>query len=99
MHDIPESTDQSFYRGTTYFYIKIHATEPSSPIRNATETANALIGKYGGGDNVPPMLNVYTNSGPERCSNFMSVQITMIALQCFLDLDILIAARTAQRHS
>ena len=76
-----------------------HATEPSSAIRNIKETANALIDKYGGRDNVPPMLIVYTDDGLKHCSNILSVQIAMMALQRFLDLDILIAARTAPGHS
>ena len=75
-----------------------HATtEPSSAIASS-ELANALIDKYGGRENVPPMLTVYTNGGLKHCSNFLSVQIAMIVLQQFLDLDILITARTAPGH-
>ena len=48
---------------------------------------------------VPPILGVYTDGGPEHQSNFLSVQIAYIALQRFLDLDMLIAARTAPGHS
>ena len=61
-------------------------TELSSAIRNAKETTNPLIDKYGGRDNVPPMLTVYNDGGVKQCSNFLSVQIAMIALQHFLDL-------------
>ena len=71
-------------------------TEPSSAIRNAKETANALIDKYGGRDDVPSMLTVYTDGGLKHRSNYLSVLIAMIALQHFLDLDILIAALTAR---
>ena len=45
------------------------------------------------------MLTVYIDVGSKHCSNFLSVQVAMIALQRFLDLDILIAARTALWHS
>ena len=66
-----------------------HATtESSSAIKNTKETTNALIDKYGGSDNVLRMLAVYNDSGPKYRSNFLSVQIAMIALQHFLDLDI-----------
>ena len=75
-----------------------HTTEHSPAIRNAKETANALIDKCVGRDNVPLMLTVYTNGGLKH-SKFVGTQIAMIALQCFLDLDILIAARTALWHS
>ena len=76
-----------------------HVNEPFSAIRNAKEIANALIVKCGERDNVPPMLPVYTDGGPKHRSNFLSVQIAMIALQLFLDLDILIATRTSPGHS
>ena len=41
LHDVLESIDQSFYRETPYIYMKVHATGPSSAIRNAKETVNA----------------------------------------------------------
>ena len=41
--------------------MKIHATEPSSAIRNALETADTLIDLYQGEDNIPPMLTVHTD--------------------------------------
>ena len=75
-----------------------HATEHCSSITNTEETANALIDKYVGRDNVPLMLTVYTNGGLKHNSNFLSVQISMIALQRFLDLGILITMRTALWH-
>ena len=81
--------------GNTLFLHKVHAIEPSSAKRNAKKTANALIDKYGGRENVPPMLIVYTEGGLEHCF-FLNVKITMIAL---LDLGILIVAKTAPGHS
>ena len=99
IHEIPNSIDESFYRGIPYVYLKIHATEPSSAIRNAKEIADALIEKYEGKENIPPMLTIYTVGGPEHRSNFLSVQIAVIALQCYLDFDLLIVARTAPVHS
>ena len=87
IHEIPNSIHESFYRGIPYVYLKIHATEPSSAIRNAKEIANALIEKYKGKENIPPMLTIYTDGGPEHRSNFLSVQI---AVQL---------ARTAPGHS
>ena len=73
IHEIPNSIDESFYRGIPYVYLKIHATEPSSAIRNAKEIADTLIEKYEGKENIPTMLNIYTDGGPEHRSNFLSV--------------------------
>ena len=39
IHEIPNSMGESFYRRIPYVYLKIHATEPSSAIRNAKEIA------------------------------------------------------------
>ena len=54
-HDIPNTVNESFYRGTPYVYLKAHATEPSSAIRNAKEIAHVLIEKYESKEKVPPM--------------------------------------------
>ena len=47
---------------------------------------------------VPSILGIYTDRDPEHRSNFLSVQIAYIALQPLLDLDMLVAARTAPCH-
>ena len=54
-HDIPNTVNESFYRGTPYVYLKAHATEPSSAIRNAKEIPHVLIEKYESKEKVPPM--------------------------------------------
>ena len=47
----------------------------------------------------PPTLATYTDGGKEHCSNFLSVQIAMIALQHFRYIQTLKAVRTALGHS
>ena len=42
---------------------------------------------------------MYTNGGPEHHSTFLSVKIALIALQSWLNLDMINAARTAPGHS
>ena len=42
-HDIPNTVNESFCRGTPCVYIKIHATEPSSAIRYAKKIGDVLI--------------------------------------------------------
>ena len=99
VNEIGESVDNSWYRGQPNVLVKITATSPSSALHNAREIANVLITKYGSKEQVPPVLIMYTDGGPEHRSNFLSVKIALIALQRFLDLDQILAARTAPGHS
>ena len=70
--------------------------EPSTAVRNAKEIANVIIDHYGGKKElVTPISGICTDGGPEHWSSFLSVQIACIALQRFLYLDMLVAARTA----
>ena len=78
---------------------KITATDPSSALRNAKEIASVLIEKYGTKENVPPVLILYTDGGPEHRTMFLSIKIAMISLQKYLNLDQILAVRTAPGHS
>lgn len=44
-----------------------------------------------------PILCLYTDGGPDHCTNFLSVQVALLGL--LLDLDLLVAARTASHSS
>ena len=44
---------------------------------------------------MPPIPIIYTNGGPEHRPTYLSVSIAMIALQQSLNLDLLLAVRTA----
>ena len=55
--------------------------------------------RYQGKQNIPPIIILYTDGGPEHRSNFLSVKIALIALQKSLNADMLVAVRTAPRHS
>ena len=100
LHHIPADVEDSWYNGIPNIYLKLHATEPSTAARNAKEIADVIIDHYGGKKElVPLILKIYTDGGPEHPSNFLSVQIAYIALQQFLDLDMLVAAGTAPGHS
>lgn len=48
---------------------------------------------------VNPVLLLYTDGGPDHRSTFMSVKLSMIALFRSLDLDMLVALRTAPSNS
>ena len=99
MHEIPDEVDKSWYRGTPYVYLKITATDPSSALRNAAEIEDMLTHRYQGKENIPPIIVIYTDGGPEHRSNFLSVKIALIALQKSLDADMPVAVRTAPGHS
>ena len=96
VNDIPETVDESWYRGKACAGIKISATDPSTALRNGTEVASALIEKFDTKEAVPPVLILYTDGGPEHRTTYVSVKI---CLQKYLDLDQVLAVRTAPGHS
>ena len=79
--------------------IKISATDLSTALRNATEVANVLIEKLDTKEALAPVLILYTDGGPEHRTTFLSGQIGMICSQKYLDLDQVLAVRTAPGHS
>ena len=93
--DIPESIEGSWYSGQVLVGIKNAAFEPSSPLRHATELCNCLSGQMEGRH----ILFIYSDGGPDHRLTYLSVQLSLIALFLNLDLDILIAGRTAPSHS
>ena len=99
IHVLPSSIDQSWYCGKPYVYIKITATKPSSAIRNSVEIERALIKKFGTKENIPAIIIIYTDGGPEHCTYFLSVKIAIISLQKSLNSDMIIALRTAPGYS
>ena len=99
LNDIPEEVDGSWYRGKLMVSPKITATDPSSALRNAKEIANVLIEKYGTKENVPPVLILYTDGGPDHRTMFLSLKVAMISLQKYLNLNQILAVRTAPGHS
>lgn len=48
---------------------------------------------------IPPILLIYSDGGPDHRITFESVKLSLIVLFKQLDLDVLIAARTAPGHS
>ena len=56
-------------------------------LRNATEVANVSIEKFDTKEAVPSALIPYTDGGPERQTTYLSVEIAMICLQKYLDLN------------
>ena len=92
--DIPEEFDQSWYRGTVHIGYKDAVFEPSSALRHVAELCSVLKK-----ETIQPVLFIYTDGGPDHRLTFFSVQLSLIALYQKLNLDLLIAGRTAPCHS
>ena len=95
--DIPHSLEGSWYTGSVYVGLKDGIFESSSPIRHATELYNCHINQSQ--IEHKHILFIYADGGPDYRLTYFSVQLSLIALFKQLNLDILIAGRTAPAHS
>ena len=94
--DTPEEYGASFYRGQVTVTMKDSIFQPSTPFRHAAEL-KAILNM--GNENPPPFLLMYSDGGPDHRVTYGGVKLSLIVLFKLLDLDILIAARTAPGHS
>jgi len=95
--DIPNDISETFYRGQVYVSYKDTTFQPSSAIRHASEFYNTLMQYYD--INLPEILLLYTDGGPDHRTTFGSVQISLICLFLQGDFDFLASVRTAPYHS
>ena len=93
--DVPESIDDSFYRGEVVDGLKDAATEPSSPMRHSTELSKLFKER----EIQSPIVVLYTDGGPDHNTTFLSVQLGLISLFLHHNLDMIEAVRTAPYHS
>ena len=93
--EIPESINGSFYHGQVCVGIKDSVFEASSTYRHTTELNNLLTMQ----NDSKPMLLLYTDGGPDHRVNFLSVQLSYVALFLTRDLDYLMAVRTPPYNS
>lgn len=91
--DVPASLEETFYRGSVKVCYKDTIFQPSSPYRHVAELHKVLLG------NESPILCVYTDGGPDHRTTYLTVQISLICLFLSLNLDMLVAARTAPQNS
>ncbi len=96
--DIPESIDGSFYRGKLAVTLKDAVFQPSSPLRHACELQK-ILHKVGYNPVLRPVLLLHSDGGPDHRLTYISVQAALIALFKRLNLDYLLATRTAPFHS
>ena len=91
--DIPETLD-SFYRGKVTVILKDAVFQPSNPFRHAIELLQNVLN-----NDVKPMLIMYSDGGPDHMLKWGRVKLSLIALFLRLNIDMLIAGRTAPNHS
>lgn len=94
--NVPESITETFYSGKVLVMLKDAVFEPSSPLRHCSELLRALEQSR---SHLNPILCLYTDGGPDHRTTYLSVQIALIGLFRLLDLDMLVAARTAPHNS
>lgn len=82
----------SWYRGQVYYGIKSMVLQGSTAWRCIVELGLVLEQEY---TTVPPRIYCYTDGGGDRRMTFLQVQLAVIAMFLFYNLDEIIAARTA----
>ena len=93
--DIPTTIEESFYSGQVYVGLKDPIFKPSSALRHAIELGNIIARRCLNN----PVLVMYTDGGPDHNVTFLKTQLSLISLYLSLNLDMLIAVRTAPCHS
>ena len=92
---IPDSFEGSWYTGKVLVGLKDAVFQASSPLRHAAELHSLLLTRIGS----KSILCIYSDGGPDHRLTYVSVQLSLIALYLNLDLDFLIACRTAPNPS
>ena len=93
--EIPEKFEGSWYHGKILVGIKDAVYQSSSPLRHATELYSTLLKRIGDRS----ILFIYSDGGPDHRLTYVSVQLSLIALFLNLNLDFLVACRTAPNYS
>ncbi len=99
--DIPQDKADSFFRGTICVTTKDKIFQPSTPYRHATELV-AVLRHLCSTDSVnlsKPILAIMTDGGPDHRLTYETVKASLVQLFMQLDLDMLVATRTAPNHS
>ena len=69
--------------------------QPSNPFKHGRELLKMLSQK----DNRKPVLMLFTDGGPDHRMTYHSVKLSLIVLFRRLNLELLVAGRTAPGHS
>lgn len=90
--EIPDAFEGSWYTGQVFVGLKDAVYQASSPLRHATELHSKLITRIGS----KTILFLFSDGGPDHQLTYVSVQLSLIVN---LNLDCLVACRTAPNHS
>ena len=101
--EIPRDSKDSFFSGDMHVTTKEKVFSPSSPFRHAAEVIELvrLNDAYSSdGLNLrTPIMCLYTDGGPDHRVTYETVKLSLTLIFMHLDLDMLIALRTAPSHS
>ncbi|XP_052250554.1 uncharacterized protein LOC127857879 isoform X2 [Dreissena polymorpha] len=101
--EIPRDSKDSFFSGGMHVTTKEKVFSPSSPFRHAAEVIELvrLNDAYSAdGLNLrTPIMCLYTDGGPDHRVTYETVKLSLTLIFMHLDLDMLIALRTAPSHS
>jgi hypothetical protein len=93
--EIPDKFEGSWYTGQVFVGLKDAVFQSSSPLRHATKLHTLLLQRVA----ARTILFIYSDGGPDHRLTYISVQLSLIALFLNLNLDFLVACRTAPNHS
>lgn len=94
---IPKTIEESFYRGTVTVSYEDSTFQASNPWRHAYEMEQII--RNNNNETIAPVLMIYSDGGPDHRVTYHAVKLALIVLFKKLDLDMLIAGRTAPGHS
>ena len=96
--DVPATISETFYHGQVFVTVKDAVLQPSTPLRRATELQRVLT-LTAVNPVLKPILLLYADGGPDHRITYVSVQVSLITIFRYLNLDYLVAARTAPMQS
>lgn len=92
---VPRQYEDSFYRGQIYVTFKDSIFQPSTPFRHVVELQHILKAK----EERKPRLFMYTDGGPDHRVTYGAVKLSLTVLFKRMNLEFLVACRTAPGHS
>ena len=96
--NVPSSIEEGFYQGKLTVMLKDAVFQPSSAVHHAAELVKIL--KAGRVNTIlKPILLLCSDGGPDHRVTYVSVQVAFICIFRYLQLDFLVAARTAPMQS
>lgn len=98
---IPFNPNDSFFKGEIHVTTKDKVFQASSPSRHTTELVKILRKEYSsnGIDLTTPILCLMTDGGPDHRVTYETVKLALCVIFMQLDLDMIVALRTAPNHS